>query len=328
MDFSERYFEPPVRPAYIALKYAQGFRFIDTGFPVSMGDIFPAGNFSIRGDILFRSIPREYAGSPEVAEKIRPRLFLPVGNQLRTVDAYTPFVADDVILYQRFAGLNGDDDILDFACQYGLLCGNGIQYDYEHSVILLESVNTWRAEISAVRTLLRVWAEHTVRKPVEEYLHYPTRDTVQLVLGGETVSLPFILSESKRDTVYRGMAHFIDRKNSDCSLSVCHVQDGERFRSYLVPKDLRGAIWLQISQSFFRDGPSEVMGRLCYRSGKFFPESCMSKRTKGPYAGLYYNRREKNKGDQRKHKRKKAAEAGRTVKAERKGREDFFVDDF
>lgn len=348
MEILEGYVDPPITPNFFNPVPSKGFRLIETG------SLIPAswfcGGEGIRKvgiheeECLLRVYPREKECSEEVAEKRRSLLLLPIGSCGRAINTYHPYFNGEEPLFQQFAKLETDESILEFAGRFGQL-KNERRTTFPSGKAYLESLDFWKREISLVRQLLRVWGDYQMDQNIERYLRFGGERVIFLPYGKRlpfdvpfpnSRGLPLVPSESKKETLFRFLAYAIHTKMTEAPLTVSHGWGDGTLRSYLIPLSLQGAIWLQLSQGFFNDGPKEWKVRRCVLTGDFFRvendagEKIMWKKKTGPLKGHYYHREMANRFYEQKRKRNQAAEKGKTVKEGRKGATKFLVgfDDF
>ena len=186
---------------------------------------------------------------------------------------------------------------------------------------------------------MSIWSSLEAREPVHQYLK-PEGDKVLFFISGENsgkrVTLKAIQNESKTETVKRGLAQFIDQKMLEYPATVAHATEERKIRggetviipysSFIRPTSLISAIWLQISQSFFKDGERDIIARRCFLTGDFFAESAMRQRNAEPFKGQYYSIRGMRNFQRQKNRRIEAAAEGKEVKPDRKGAMQFLVD--
>ncbi|MGI6784144.1 MAG: hypothetical protein ACOX5A_07930 [Aminivibrio sp.] len=255
---------------------------------------------------------------------------LPQGPYQEAKNVYhRAFDEDYKPLFQRFAGLEDEGEILEFANIFGQLRqeartdlteGRGKTY--------LEPLSFWESEIETMRSLLAAWGAYEVDKDIDSWVRFRHG---RVFFGTFKGSLPIVTSESKRETLFRCIAIFIDEKLKDCPLIVSHGWGTGIVRSYLEPLSLQGALWLQLSQAFFNDGPKEEVVRRDVLTGDYYRErdangkKVMRKKTTGPYKGHCYHRDIADRFYEQKRKRDRAAEEGRVVKESRRGRTEFLV---
>lgn len=333
MEILEGFTDAPVTPKFFNPVPSGGFKLIEACSPVPFNSVFPVTG----GEKVFLlALPRKEECSEEAAEKFHPLLLLPVGPHKEAINTYHRYFNEQEPLFQQFAKLETDEDILKFAGKYGQL-KRGVSADMTGgNKVFLESLIFWKGEISLVRQFLKILGDYEMDQNLEEYLTFMKESVFFMVhgeknLAGKNITLSLVKAESKRDTVYRGMAKFLDEKMMEAPLTVSHSLEGKIFKSYLTPLSLQGAIWLQISQVFFGDGPSEEKVRRCVLTGGYFRErdstgkKIMWLKKTGPLKGHFYHRDMADRFSEQLRKRNKAAKEGKTVKEGRKGATKFLV---
>lgn len=274
-----------------------GFRLVEHGEKVPFEE-FAA--FRVPGMELVGSIKNKLFTALSRDKRERGPLLLPQGNHL--VGHWLSFFVDAdeggykgdkpklVPIFKAFGDLKNDDEILGFASKYGDLRPRG---DEKYTLSLVddlvwcESLNLWKKEIAAVNGVVSLWED-----------------------GAEDKTLAGLLNEKLRE--YPSIQEYgVDGK-------------GMVF-SALRSSSLGAAVWLQLAQSVFLDGPNERIARRSFRSGEYYAQQCMAKKRTGEYTGLWYHPREKQTFYRQNYTRKKAAQEGRSVKEKRKGRMEFIT---
>jgi len=332
----EGYREAPITPSFFNPVPLNGFRLVESCSSIPFSWVL-GGDEVVEGEGMVRAYPRKEECSEEAAEKFHPLLLLPVGPHREAINTYHSYFNGEEPLFQQFAKLETDEDILKFAGKYGQL-KQGIVSTPAEGKTFLESLNLWKTEISLVRQFLKIWGDFKMNQNLEEYRRFEKDRLVFMVhgkgrLAGKNILLPLLPSESKSQTIYRGMASFIDEKMKEAPLTVSHKYAGEvtNMKAFLTPLSLQGAIWLQISQAFFGDGPKEEKVRRCVLTGYYFREKdstgkrIMWLKKTGPLKGHYYHKDMADRFSEQKRKRNRAAEKGKTVKEGRKGVTKFLV---
>lgn len=281
------------------------------------------------------ALPRKEECSEEAAEKFHPLLLLPVGSHKEAINTFHPYFNGQEPLFQQFAKLETNEDILEFAGRYGQL-KQGIVSTPAEGKTFLESMNLWKGEISLVRQFLKILGDYEMRQNLDKYIKYMEGKILFMVHGGkriagENIFLTIKPAETISQTIYRGMATFIDKKMKEAPLTVSHGWGDGKVRAYLTPLSLRGALWLMLSQIFFGDGPKEAKVRRCVLTGGYYREvdgtgkRIMWLKKTGPLKGHYYHRDMADRFTEQKRKRERAAREGKTVKEGRKGATKFLV---
>ena len=336
-DYQDIYQDPPRANMFFSQVPSGGFRLVKIGSEVSISDVQPISGDAPGWNLIAMERGKDY--SQEEARKLNSLLLLPVGRIDHQINIYHEYSnLDGIPLFTQFSKLNTDEDILQFASTYGQL-KDGVKADIFSGQVFLEPLHFWKNEISLVKQSLTIWSSLDAGEPVHQYLK-PEGDKIFFFISGDYASCTIILraiqSESKAETVKRGLAQFIDQKMYEYPATVAHadevrkIRDGETvrisYRSFLRPTSLISAIWLQISQSFFKDAEKDIIARRCFLTGDFFAESAMRQRNAGQYKGQYYSIRGMRNFDRQKNRRIKAGLEGREVKPDRKGAMQFLVD--
>ncbi|NLW61364.1 MAG: hypothetical protein GX056_03015, partial [Synergistaceae bacterium] len=268
-------------------------------------------------------------------------LLLPVGKVDHLINVYHKYSnLDGVPLFTQFSKLDTNEDILQFAANYGQLI-KGVKYD-NCGQVFLEPLQLWKNEISLVKQALTIWSSLDAGEPVHQYLKpHVEKDKILFIISKDDnasriVSLKAIQNESKAVTVKRGLAQFIDQKMLEYPATVAHATEERKvrgkgtvkipYRSFIRPTSLISAIWLQISQSFFKDAEKDIIARRCFLTGDFFAESAMRQRNAEPFRGQFYSIRGMRNFQRQKNRRIEAAAEGKEVKPDRKGVMQFLVD--
>jgi hypothetical protein len=332
MERLEGFIDAPQVPLFFNPVPSGGFRLIEACSPVPFSSIFPVTG----GEKVFMTAyPRKEECSEEAAEKFHPLLLLPVGPHREAINGYHSFFNEQEPLFQQFAKLETDNDILAFAGKFGQL-KQGVTSKPIEGRVFLESLNLWKGEISLVRRFLQIFGDFEMGQNLGKYLKYMEGEILFMVHGekriaGKNIFLTIKPAETVKDTVYRGMATFLDEKLREAPLTVSHGWGDGKVRSYLTPLSLQGALWLQLSQAFFQDGPTEAKVRRCVLTGDYFrvendaKEKIMWLKKTGPLKGHYYHKDMADRFTEQKRKRDKAAREGKTVKEGRKGATKFLV---
>jgi hypothetical protein len=333
MERLEGFIDAPQVPLFFSPVPSGGFRLIEACSPIPFNSVFPVTG----GERVFMTAyPRKEECSEEAAEKFHPLLLLPVGPEKEAINAYHQYFNEQEPLFQQFAKLETDNDILAFAGTYGQL-KRGVSADMTgENKVFFESLNLWRGEISLVRQFLQILGDFEMSQNLGKYFKFMEGKILFMVHGkkgiaGKNIFLTIKPAETVKDTVYRGMATFLDEKLREAPLTVSHGLGDGKVKSYLTPLSLRGALWLQISQAFFGDGPKEAKVRRCVLTGDYFrvendaKEKIMWLKKTGPLKGHYYHKDMADRFTEQKRKRDKAAREGKTVKEGRKGATKFLV---
>ena len=337
-DYQDIYRDPPRANLFFNPVPSKGFRLVKIGSEVSISDVLPTSGDAPGWKLLVMERGKDY--SQEEAKKFNTLLLLPVGRIDHQINIYHEYSnLDGIPLFTQFSKLDTNKDILQFAGTYGQLI-KGVKHD-NCGQVFLEPLQLWKNEISLVRQTLTIWSSLDAGEPIHQYLKpHVEKDKVLFLISGDyascTVPLKAIQSETKRETVKRGLAQFLDQKMLEYPATVAHgveerkIRGGETvkipYRSFIRPTSLISAIWLQISQSFFKDGERDIIARRCFLTGDFFAESAMRQRNAEPFKGQYYSIRGMRNFQRQKNRRIEAAVEGKEVKPDRKGAMQFLVD--
>ena len=338
MEDFQVYQDPPRANMFFSQVPSGGFRLVKIGSEVSISDVQPISGDAPGWNLIAMERGKDY--SQEEARKLNSLLLLPVGRIDHQINIYHEYSnLDGIPLFTQFSKLDTDEDILQFAANYGQLI-NGVKFD-NCGQLFLEPLQLWKNEISLVKQALTIWSSLDAAHPVDQFIKpHIEKDKVLFLVSGDcascTVPLKAIQSETKRETVKRGLAQFLDQKMYEYPATVAHateerkIRGGETviipYRSFLRPTSLISAIWLQISQSFFKDGERDIIARRCFLTGDFFAESAMRQRNAEPFKGQYYSIRGMRNFQRQKNRRIEAAAEGKEVKPDRKGVMQFLVD--
>lgn len=333
MERLEGFIDAPQVPLFFNPVPSKGFRLIEACSPIPFNSVFPVTG----GEKVFMTaLPRKEECSEEVAEKFHPLLLLPVGPHKEAINTYHSYFNGEEPLFQQFAKLETDNDILAFAGKYGQL-KRGVSADMTgENKVFFESLNLWKGEISLVRQFLQMLGDFEMGQNLGKYFKFMEGKILFMVHGekriaGKNIFLTIKPAETVKDTVYRGMATFLDEKMKEAPLTISHGLGGGKVKSYLTPLSLRGALWLQLSQAFFQDGPKEAKVRRCVLTGDYFREKdgtgkrIMWLKKTGPLRGHHYHRNMMDRFYEQKRKRDKAAREGKIVKEGRKGATNFLI---
>lgn len=285
---------------------------------VPIGAVVPSETFNVGGmSLTARPRPEDRVGGG--------MLLLPKGGSKKSVNVFHEFFNAGRPLFSIFAGLDSAEDVLAFADQHGQL-RPGFSLNLSTGVVGLEPIALWEREIRFMRGIVEAWSALEAGEDCGRYLA-PRGSQVHLrVRDWIIASVEHDMSESKAQTLHRLLWRAIDQKTWECDYTIAHGREDGRVRSRLVARDLLSALWLQLSQSFFRDGEEDVMAHRCCLTGKYFARKDMSKRTEAPFKGELYAKESKKKFEQQKRARVLALEQGKAVKEDRKGRTEFLVD--
>lgn len=264
-----------------------GFRLAREEERIPVSTVYPEhGDCS---DLLtVRALPKE----GERGSRFIERLLIPLGEIKKSRNPF--FDEGDTPLFERFAALEGKGAIMAFANQYGELRygvgkKSGVRLpeeDYE----FFETLDFWEEEIREVREFL---------VSIKDY------EEKRFAMG-------------KHEEELQNLASIFNKKlrQNPCSEAYRVEPDG-KVTPVLVPHTLAGAIWLQLAQSFFKDGPTGRLSERCHICGKYGKRDGMSQRKNGPSAGRYYHRSCDHMLTQRKYRERKAISEGRVLRVKK-----------
>jgi len=340
-----------VNPGQCIYETREGFSQIN---PVSSDEI---GN-DLQRRCLIAHPARNFA-LPNVTYRSERPLLMPLTSKTFTK---APFLGGEEPLFQRFANLATESEILDFADANGTLQPRLTREDRfssgEKATIKLESLALWEIEIETVNDVIEgiMWYEHgwsivsllshlerkryKRKKPsgsLASVLKNFDRDKkeIQKIFEGSGVLAPVskeeetiaeFVKEQPHTNILRSIAIVCNHK---LRKNMCHpsfrVLPGGRKRAELEGNNLIGSLWLELARSLFWGWPEEMVAHRCYVCGMFCREG-MRQRKKGPNSGLWYHERCSNMLKSR-EKRQRAAEEARGKLRDHSGRKDLLVND-
>jgi len=297
----------------------KGFRLVEPGQKIPMEWIgLP---LEIGSDVMVTARQR-----PERGAQSGGLLLCPVGRKEAARNSYFP--RGETPIFAEFAALMDDDGKIRaektslFAAEFGSLEDTGVVASRADNV-LLESFGFWCREISRMRILLDAVARFEDKKPGDDLLR---RRGDSVILGD--IAVPFVASESRSDMLHRCIVAYINGRLREHSVRQQYLATEKGVRSILEPTTLLGAMWVQVAQSFFKDGPMERLAARSFVTGEYHPRQDMKVRQVGPNEGRLYHPADRNKFYRRKNRRIVAASEGKVVKEKRKGRTEFLVEEF
>ena len=333
MEEYEGYIDAPTEPYFVASRPAGGYKLVYAGDMIPASSIFPTTS-----SFMVEAESKDGTWNRKAPNGYRSRLLLPIGDSYERKNLFSTGEYSEGAFFQRFANLQSDEEILVFANGYGYLSeppfikGEGCKG-------CLESLDLWKKEIKIINIVLQILADCEDRKPLRKYftrleysneekvIHFPI-NVIEEWGWGKTCRIKYIAIESEMETVRRCLAAFLDKRLDELGVSLKHfLKEDGAFESCLMPKTLLGAIWLNLSQSFFRDGNTDMIFRRCFLTGNYYPEKELSIRRKGKNKGRYYHPDNKQKFYTQQNNIKKAEAEGRTIKPDRKGKTKFIVDE-
>lgn len=315
-----------------------GFKVIKSGETLRTPPTFAANkvetalrlNVAKNGYVALPLQAEGYALADAIKKFEGEKLLCPVGEALKVRKSY--FDIDKVPLFQEFANLKTEDEIVEFANKYGTLQGRMsilVSLSSKGGVVYLEPISDWACEINLVRTALKL---------IEIYENSSWDNDLKVIEAGKVLALygiegtPFSIEGPKPPK--RGvdvnffnllLVMFFNRQLREHQSYPGYGFDSRgHFTSAIYPTSLASAMWLQLAQSFFGDAPSERMAKRCFICGSFGSKANMRKRFKGEHRGRYYHIGCYETLKRRKHREKKAGMEGRSPKERQ--RKQFFVD--
>ena len=297
LEQEDIYLDAPNIGYFYVEKPEAGFRLVKHGEKVPFEEFIA---FRLPGAELIGTIKKAPFTALSRDKKEKGMLLLPQGNHL--VGHWLSFFEDKEAgkyrgnkpkltpIFEAFRKLKSEDEILNFASRYGEFRPRG-EAQYTLSLVddqvWCESLNLWKKEIADVNNVVTLWEGGTEGKELAKLINEKLREYP---------------SQQEYGTDEQGKAFPVLRSHS-----------------------LGAAIWLQLAQSIFKDGPNERIARRSFRSGEYYAQQCLTKKRTGEYAGLYYHPREKQNFYRQNYTRKKAAQEGKTVKEGRKGKTTFIT---
>ncbi len=337
---TEEFLEALGEGCYSAIIPREGFKLINAGEPLETMPLF--GNrvqMALRITLPlqkrgFVALPFSKEGH-DLEEAINDvqgkeiKLLCPVGELL---SVKRDFFDGDVPLFQQFANLTDEEEILDFARQYGSLHSKMTVLQSllpNGGAVYLESVSDWYDEINLVKTALKL-IEIYENRSWDKDLKVIESGVAGALYGIEETSFCVEGPPPRAGKVDEGvfkllLVMFFNDKLRRHQLTVGYGFDrAGRFISAIYPSSLSSAIWLQLAQSFFGDAPNERMAKRCFICGQYGNKASMRRRTKGEYKGRYYHMSCYTILKQRNYRERKAKKEERTFYERR--RKQFFVD--
>lgn len=295
LEQEDIYLDPPNLAFFHVEKPNGGFRFVEHGEAVPFEEL---AAFRLPGMKLIGSIKRHPFTALSRDKGENGILFLPTGNTLlgywlnffegeKNYKGKNPKLTP---IFEVFRKLKSEEEILNFASKYGELRPKGEEkytLSLPENKVWLESLSLWKKEISAVNNVIDLWESDAADRDLSELLNRKLRKYPSIQEYG------------------------IDKKGNAFPV----------FRSH----SLGAAIWLQLAQSVFRDGPNERIARRCFFSGEYLAQQCLIKKTTGEYAGMYYHLREKRKFYRQNNTIEKSYIEGSEEMKERKNKSKFLV---
>jgi hypothetical protein len=261
-------------------------------------------------------------------------LLLPKGEAREARNVF--FEEDKEPLFQKFANLETTEEIQSFAGEYGCLRKTPEAWIDKHGnrIGLLESVETWKREIDALNIALRAIVTYEEGRTSDfEYMpdnanHIYIRPALKSGKTSTFLLAPYVKGVPEKTIFKMAIARLFNEKlrESPSVPAYTFVVEKGRFEPCLHPQSLAAAIWLQLAQSFFKDGPAERIAERCYLCGKWgkaykewsgtikLDTDVWSQRKKGPYAGLYYHKLCDKAVRMRENRKRKAEEEGKKLR--------------
>jgi len=342
MSLEEEFLEPLGEAVFSSLVPQEGFRLIFAG---ELLERLPSFGFNMVQMGLRTSLPlpgygyvvlpfnMEGHGLEEALKEVEGKkipLLCPVDELVRVQCGF--FDVSDTPLFQKFANLGSEEEVLAFANKYGSLHSKMSilqSLSPKSGVVYLESVRDWAYEINLVRTALKL---------IEVYENRSWDSDLKVIAAGKfgasyniegtsfCVDGPPPPKAGMDENVFKLLlVRFFNARLREHQSSLGYgFDDAGRFISAIYPTTLEAAIWLQLAQSFFGDAPSERMAKRCFVCGCFGSKANMRKRFKGEHRGGYYHIGCYETLKRRKQREKKAGMEGRSPKERQK--KQFLVD--
>jgi len=337
--FEDTYLEPLGEAEFVTLVPKLGFKVIKSGETLKSPPNLAANKVEIA--LRLNVVKNGYVALPLQAEGYDldyaikkfegEKLLCPAGEALKVRKSY--FDIDKVPLFQEFANLKTEDEIVEFANKYGTLQGKTsilVSLSTKSGVVYLESVSDWACEINLVRTALKL---------IEIYENSSWGSDLKVIEAGKGGGLYNIEGTSfcvegppPKPGVDEGVFRlllvrfFNGQLREHQSYPGYGFDSAGHFTSAIYPTSLASAIWLQLAQSFFGDAPNERMAKRCVACGQWGKKDDMRKRRKGEYKGKYYHKECYEPFKKRNQRERKAEQEGRPLKKRR--RKQFLIDSF
>lgn len=257
---------------------------------------------------------------------MRPLLLMP--NSYKT-EEISFNIKESEPLFQTFANLKTDEDILAFANKYGNLTERDLYHDSDQDkqIVWLEGLDLWKRESAHMRKIIEAvgYFEYEFRKPIHPLVilsgysgDFEKKDDgnyrsstyrfcldvseeLQEGITDQQECVYWRINErSKKDrenNLYRGIVEMCNKKIHHYGCEPIYRVYKDQARPYLAPKNLAAAIWLDFAQTFCKDKPEdkETLPRLCFKCGKYDDpnEGNMHqiKKSSSPYRELWYHER-------------------------------------
>jgi hypothetical protein len=271
-------------------------------------------------------------------------LLLPKGKREEFRNVYYFDTADEEPLFQKFANLKTTEEIRAFAGEYGCLRKEPECWVDKkgNRIVLLESVVAWGKEICALNVVLQaivIWKEGRIssfkfefnKETGQVHIFPPLKS--EMTIGSDRMyaetylTAPYVEGAPEETIFKMAVTRLIDEKlRENPSTPIYLFGEKGQIKPYLHPQSLAAAIWLQLAQSFFKDGPAERIAERCYLCGKWgkaykewfdtitLDTEIWGQRKKGPEAGLYYHKRCDKAKRMRELREQRAEEEGRELK--------------
>ncbi len=276
----------------------KGFRLARVGESINLGDYLEKKN--VQSEKILVSL--HHGESSREGEEGALLLF---PQTINTVQVF-PFAKKREVLYQRFADLENEADILAFANEHGSLLGRGVRF-LDELKAGAESIMLWKREIAHMSLMIEAARCYEERIPARQFLFWPeenpylfaiVRTAYDLPVDNSFVIFDLVLEEDvsneiesvgllpskmvfiwdvksntpSHEILFEGMVKMCNEKLAEFACSQGYfVSKPGRARSCIFPQNLAGALWLQFAQTFFKDGPEDVesLPRRCYMCGKY-----------------------------------------------------------
>jgi len=338
---TEEFLEALGEGCYSAIVPSEGFKLINAGEPLETMPLFGnrlqmALKITLplqKGGFVALPFNKEGHDLEEAIKDVQGKeikLLCPVGELL---SVKRDFFDGDVPLFQQFANLADEDEMLDFASRHGSLYSKITVLESlspNGGAVYLESISDWYDEINLVKTALKLIEIYENRSWAKD-LKVIESGVVGALYGIEGTSFcvegpPPKATGKVDEAIFRLLlVMFFNDKLRRHQTTVGYGLDrAGGFISAIYPSSLASAIWLQLAQSFFGDAPNERMAKRCFICGQYGNKASMRKRSKGEFKGRYYHISCYAIFKQQKYRERTAKKEKRTFRGRR--RKQFLVD--
>lgn len=234
-----------------------------------------------------------------------------------------PFFTQGEPLFQSFSQLSSDEEILAFANMHGELVTRPFHRSFwlREATIELESIDFWKKEIFLMRKMIEMIGCYEIGDPIDRFIRKQKRQRYYYDLsfepGGKTWEV-FVPEENPepRFILFYGITRFFNIMLRRHPSSLGYNIENGRACSHLLPNSLAAALWLQFAQTFFKDGPENMIAHRCFICGRYDKKDGdnMRQRKKAPFKGLWYHETCKSTFYNRQRRELQAEEEGRTIR--------------